>query len=165
MSTLRWICICLGAVALFNVLERLTNFMVAPQLNTFLSLYRAVLYPFCERLIDYSKTPLATYNVHVPVMPFDLLIIYVLIAGAVAQYMFNQRAKIGSTPVVIALMPVALVWPAILLGNAVALCVSPKLGSPAILFGWDIELAKVISTCLAIFGANYYLLTWLAPVG
>ncbi len=139
--------------------------MVAPQVNTFLGLYRTLLYPFCERLIDYSKTPLASYNIHVPIMPFDLLIIYTLTAGAVAHFMFAQRAKIGSTPVVIALMPLALIWPAILLGNAVALCVSPKLGSPAILFGWDIELAKVISACLAIFGTNYYLLTWLAPVG
>ncbi len=165
MSTLRWICICVGAVALFNVLERLTNFVVAPQVNTFLGLYRTLLYPFCERLIDYSKTPLATYNVHVPVMSFDLFIIYALTAAAVAHFMFNQRTKIGSTPVVIALMPLALVWPAILLGNAVALCVSPKLGSPAILFGWDMELAKVISTCLAIFGANYYLLTWFVPLG
>ena len=158
MSTLRWICICVGAVSLFSVLERLTNFVLAPHVNNLLGLYRAFLYPFCERIIDYSQMALAAYHVHVPVLPLDLVILYALIVAAVAHFTFNQRAKLGSVPVTILLMPLSLIWPVIMIGNIVALCVSPKLAISNLLFGWDIELAKVIATCLAIFGANFYLL-------
>ena len=158
MSTMRWIAICVGAVSLFSLLERLTNFVLAPQFNSFLALYRATLFPYCARMIDYSKITLATYHVHVPALPLDFVILYSLVCAAVAHFTINQRKQLGSVPVVILLLPLSLVWPVIMIGNIVALCISPKLAISNILFGWDIELAKVIATCLAIFGANYYLL-------
>ncbi len=158
MTTLRWIAICVGAVSLFSLLERLTNFVLAPHVNSFLALYRATLYPYCARMIDYSKITLATYHVHVPALPLDFVILYSLVCAAVAHFTINQRKHLGSMPVVIMLLPLSLVWPVVMIGNIVALCISPKLAISNILFGWDTELAKVIGTCLAIFGANYYLL-------
>jgi hypothetical protein len=158
MSTLRWIAICVGAVSLFSLLERLTNLVLAPHVNNFLGLYRSILYPFCAKIIDYSQMALATYHIRVPILPLDFVILYTLVSLAVAHFMINQRKQIGSVPVVILLLPFALIWPVIMIGNIVALCISPKLGFSNILFGWDMELAKVIATCLAIFGANFYLL-------
>ena len=36
--------------------------------------------------------------------------------------------------------------------------VAPKLGTTNILFGWDAEAARVIGVCIALIGANAYLL-------
>jgi hypothetical protein len=159
MNMLRWSAIVVGAVSLFSLLERLTAFMLAPDVGAALGLYRSVIYPFVERFIDLSKTLAAGYHIRVPILPLDFVILYALVSLAIAHFMINQRKALGSVPVAILLIPVALVWPVIVLGNIVALCVSPKLAVSNILFGWDMELAKVIATCLAILGANFYLLT------
>ena len=158
MTTMRWIAICVGAVSLFSLLERLTSFVLAPRVNSLLGLYRATVYPYCSRLIDYSQVTLASYHIRLPALSIDFAILYTLVSLAVAQFMINQRKQIGSTPVVILMLPLAMIWPVLVIGNIVALCISPKFGVSNILFGWDVELAKVIATCLAIYGANYYLL-------
>ena len=158
MTSMRWIAICIGAVSLFSLLERLTSFVLAPRVNSLLGLYRATVYPYCSKLIDYSQVALATYHIRLPALSIDFAILYALVSLAVAQFTINQRKHLGSTPVVILLLPLSLVWPVIMIGNIVALCISPKFGFSNILFGWDVELAKVIATCLAIYGANYYLL-------
>jgi hypothetical protein len=47
-------------------------------------------------------------------------------------------------------------------GNCATMCgssrVAPKLGTTNILFGWDAEAAMVIGVCIALIGANAYLL-------
>jgi hypothetical protein len=162
MNMLRWTSIFVGAISLFSLLERFINFGVAPHFNALLSFYRGALYPLEDRLIAYMKLLLATYHVSVPQLPSDAVILYTLFALAIARFTYNTqdslKKQFGSIPVAIIMVPLSLVWPVFLIGNILAQCISPKLGTSNILFGWDAELAKVIGVCLALFGANAYLL-------
>jgi hypothetical protein len=138
------------------------NVGLAPHLNTILSIYRGALYPIGQKLYDLAKTLAAPYHVNVPTMPLDAVILYVLFCVAVAHFIHSKQDTIkkqfGAIPSALILAPFALLWPAIVAANIVALCVAPKLGNANILFGWDAELAKGLSVCIALFGANAYLL-------
>ncbi len=162
MSIFRWIGVFVGAISLFSMLEKYINFGLAPGLNAMLSVYRAAFYPFGEKLIDYLRWQFATYHINVPSPPLDFVVLYILFSLAIARFTYGQqdslRKQFGAVPVAIILLPLMLIWPLIIVGNILALCVSPKLGVSNILFGWDVEVAKVIGICLVLFGANAYLL-------
>jgi hypothetical protein len=162
MSTLRWTSICIGALALFSLMEKFINFGLAPHLNTVLSIYRGALYPIGQKLFDIVKSLVMPYHVNLPVLPLDAVILYVLFCIAVANFIYNKqdtvKKQFGAIPAAVILAPFALLWPAIVAGNILALCLVPKLGNSHILFGWDNELAKGLGVCIALFGANAYLL-------
>jgi hypothetical protein len=162
MSYIRWICIFVGAVSLFSLLEKFINFGVAPHFNAMLGIYRSALYPLGEKLIGYSRSIFAAYHINVPAFPIEFVILYVLFSFVIAHFTYNQQESLkkqfGSIPVAFILLPLTLIWPLVMIGNIFAVCISPKLGASSILFGWDIEFAKVIGVCLALFGVNAYLL-------
>lgn len=163
MSFLRWISIFVGAVSLFSMVEKFVNIGLSPHLDAMLGVYRAALYPLGEKLIAYLKPLLGTYHITLPPLPLDAVILYVLFSLAIACFTYNQqdalKKQFGSIPVAIAMLPLATVWPLLMIGNIVALALSPKLGISNLLFGWDAELAQVIGVCIALFGANAYLLS------
>ncbi len=162
MSYLRWGSIFVGALSLFSLLERLINFGIAPHVDAILSFYRGALYPLGDRLIVYLKMLLAAYHINVPALPLDAVILYTLFSLAIARFTYNKqdslKKQVGNIPTAIILVPLAFIWPLIVIANILALCVSPKLGVSNILFGWDAEVAKVIGICIVLFGANAYLL-------
>lgn len=162
MGMLRWISIFVGAVSLFSMLERFMNLGLSPHLDSMLNFYRSALYPVAEKLVGYLKLLLGTYHISVPPLPMDAVILYVIFSLAIARYTYNQqealKKQFGSVPVALIMLPLATIWPLLMIGNIVALALSPKLGISNLLFGWDTELARVIGGCLALFGANAYLL-------
>ena len=105
---------------------------------------------------------LAAYHINVPALPLDAVILYTLFSLAIARFTYNKqdslKKQVGNIPTAIILVPLAFIWPLIVIANILALCVSPKLGVSNILFGWDAEVAKVIGICIVLFGANAYLL-------
>jgi hypothetical protein len=143
-------------------MERTVNFGVSPHLNAVLNIYRGALYPIGQKLFDLAKSLAMPYHVNLPPLPLDAVILYVLFCFAVAHFIYNKQDAIkkqfGAIPAAVILAPFALLWPAIVAGNILALCVAPKLGNSNILFGWDNELAKGLGVCLALLGANAYLL-------
>jgi hypothetical protein len=162
MSSLRWTSICIGALAVFSLMERFINFGLSPHLNTILSVYRGALYPIGQKVFDLAKSLAMPYHINLPAMPLDTVILYVIFCFAVGQFIYNKqdaiKKQVGAIPAAVILAPFALIWPAIVAGNILALCVAPKLGNSNILFGWDNELAKGLGVCIALLGANAYLL-------
>jgi hypothetical protein len=143
-------------------MERSMNFGLSPHLNTILSVYRGALYPLSQKLFDLAKSLAAPYHINVPALPLDAVILYVLFCFGVANFIYSKQDTIkkqfGAIPAAVILAPFALLWPAIVAGNILALCLAPKLGNSNILFGWDAELAKGLGVCIGLLGANAYFL-------
>ena len=162
MSTLRWTSICVSALALFSLSEKFVNFSLAPHLGTVLSIYRGTLYPIAQKVYELASAFAQPYRIKLPAMPPDAIILYVIFFFAVAHFIYNKQDAIkkqfGAIPAAVILASFALFWPAIVAGNIVALCVAPKFGNSNLLFGWDLEVAKGLGVCIALFGANAYLL-------
>lgn len=159
---LRWTGIYFGAVSLFSLMEQLEHFTLAPIFDKIVNYHRAFFYPAVKYIISALRWICDILHVYMPSLPLDIVILYVIFSAAIAQYTFNNlhslQKQFGGIPIALSLIPLLIIWPLILIINTMAIFVSPKLGVRNLLFGWDVEIGRILGGCLTLVAANAYFL-------
>jgi hypothetical protein len=146
---------------MFSLLERFAQFGLAPQFAIGLKAYRTALFPLADKVIIIWRYLLRLFNVTIPWIPSEIIVLYTLFSLAILHFAFSEQASLrkqfGNLSVGMALSPLLFFWPILLAGNTAMLLVSPRLGVRNITFGWDLQLAKAIGACLGLLCLNAYL--------
>ncbi len=90
---LRWGGVLLGAISLFSLVQKLSDFGLAPIFKDMLGFYRATFHPIADIIINALKWALALVSIRLPKIPPDVVVIYLLIGTALLRHAMSVTYK------------------------------------------------------------------------
>jgi hypothetical protein len=160
-SWFRWFGILLGAISLFSLVQKLSDFGLAPIFKDMLAFYRAFFHPLADIITTGLRWVLALVSIKLPQIPADAVVIYLLIGAACFRsYLETALDEYSEDPVtstVVLLSPIT--WPIVFVLLLFVIIFDFNNNRHTFIDTssfWAIEITKVVAAFFILFAWNYH---------
>lgn len=153
----------MGAISLFSLGQRLTDFGLSAVFSDIVTFYRSVFHPIANAVNLTLRSALSVIGVSFPAIPEDIIIIYCLICAATYRTLIYRKTKYPHAASTAAMIFFSILWLSIpfvrFIGKKFC-CVREHFAAVIYWFYYEdvfLEIGLVVLAFISMFGLNYYL--------